>query len=83
MPVAKIGTSRKMVIPKEVYDQLGLSPGDYVDMKVRNSTVVMKRKPKLDGQLDQARKDYKEGRYLGPFDSADEAMRALHKATQK
>ncbi len=31
MPAVKIGASRQVVIPKRIYDQLGLTPGDYLE----------------------------------------------------
>jgi AbrB family looped-hinge helix DNA binding protein len=31
MPTVKLGTSRQIVIPKKLYDDLGLAAGDYLD----------------------------------------------------
>ena len=83
MAAAKLGTSRKIVIPKDICEKLGLTPGDYVDFKVRNSTAVMKRKSQIDEGIARGIADHKAGRYLGPFDNAEDAMRALRKKTRK
>jgi AbrB family looped-hinge helix DNA binding protein len=31
MPTVKLGRSRQIVIPKKLYDVLGLAPGDYLE----------------------------------------------------
>lgn len=77
MAAAKLGMSRKIVIPKDVCEKLGLEPGDYVDFNVRNSTVIMKRKTAIDRELEEAKKEIRQGKFIGPFDNAADAMRAL------
>ena len=34
MPTVKLGTSRQIVIPKKLYDALGLTPGDYLEVEL-------------------------------------------------
>lgn len=40
----KIGASRQVVIPKEVHDDLGLAPGDCLEVELQDGRVVMTRK---------------------------------------
>ncbi len=36
MPIGKIGQRRQVVIPKEIFDALGLRTGDFVEVKPRS-----------------------------------------------
>ena len=91
MPIGKIGQRRQVVIPKEIFEALGLQTGDFVEVKQVKGTVVNKpkklvdademltpaQKAQIDARLAEAEEDIKHGRVLGPFDTAKEAMRAL------
>ena len=91
MPIGKIGQRRQVVIPKKIFDALGLQTGDFVEVKQVKGTVVIKpkklvdadevltpaQKAQIDARLAEAEEDIKHGRVLGPFDTAKEAMRAL------
>lgn len=86
MPVVKIGISRQVVIPKKIHDQLGLAPGDYLEVELREGKVVFTPKTLVDKRIEkrlaEGLKDIKEGRVLGPFKTAKEAMRALRARTR-
>ena len=79
----KIGTSRQVVIPKKFHDQLGLTPGDYLEVELQAGRVVMTPKTLVDKQLEQdireSMEDFKKGRFYGPFDSAEEMAKSLRK----
>ncbi len=44
----KVGTSRQVVIPKHIYDAMGLAAGDYMEVTVRDGSVVMTPKTLVD-----------------------------------
>jgi AbrB family looped-hinge helix DNA binding protein len=48
MPIGKIGQRRQIVIPKEIFDGLGLQIGDYVEVQQVKGTVVIKPKKLVD-----------------------------------
>ena len=48
MPAVKIGASRQVIIPKKVYEMLGLAAGDYLDVTVENGSLVMSPKTLVD-----------------------------------
>ena len=83
MPVVKVGTSRQVVIPKKLYDELGLASGDYIEVERHGNKLVLTPKqlvekhPEIDRQLSEAEEDAKAGRISGPFQSADELARHL------
>ena len=48
MAAVKIGASRQVIIPKHVYDELGLAAGDYLDVIVRDGGLLMSPKTLVD-----------------------------------
>lgn len=48
MPLSKLGQRRQVVIPKTVWEELGLAAGDYVEVKRVARTVVIKPKKMVD-----------------------------------
>jgi AbrB family looped-hinge helix DNA binding protein len=48
MPIGKIGQRRQIVIPKEIFDALGLQTGDFVEVTQVKRTVVIKPKKLVD-----------------------------------
>ena len=83
----KLGSSRQVVIPKKLHDQLGLEPGDYLEVALERGKVVFTPKALVDKELDRriskSMEDFKRGRYSGPFDSADEMIETLHRRTRR
>jgi AbrB family looped-hinge helix DNA binding protein len=89
MPTVKLGTSRQIVIPKKLYDELGLTPGDYIEVERQGSKLVLTPKelvekhPEIDRRLAEAEEDVKAGRLSGPFKTANEAVQALRSASRR
>lgn len=48
MPIGKVGQRRQVVIPKEIFEALGLQTGDFVEMTKVKNTVVIKPKKLVD-----------------------------------
>ncbi len=91
MPVVKVMGRRQVVIPKEIFEQLGLEIGDYLEAKVEDGKLVYIPKQLVDrdpwywspeGQkrIQEALEDIEAGRTLGPFGTAEEAIDALKKS---
>ena len=79
MSAVKIGASRQVAIPKKLHDQLGLTPGDYLEIELRGGKLILTPKQLIDKRLEEAEDDVRRGRILGPFGTAKQAMKALHK----
>jgi AbrB family looped-hinge helix DNA binding protein len=75
--VVKIGTSRQLIIPKKIHDRLGLAPGDYLEVELRDHKVILTPKGLVEKRLAEALDDVKRGRVQGPFRSANEMLRSL------
>ena len=82
MPAVKIGTSRQIVIPKKIYDKLGLQVGDYLEVEVSKDHLVLTPKQLIEKRLAEGLEDLKEGRVYGPFDSAKAVLESLHSSKQ-
>ncbi len=82
MPAVKIGASRQVVIPKKIHDKLGLTPGDYLDVELKDNRVVLTPKVLVEKRLAEGLEDLKKGRTLGPFKTAKQAIRALRSRTR-
>jgi len=99
MPIGKIGQRRQVVIPKEIFDALGLRTGDFVEVQRVKGTVVITpkkivdadevltpaQKATIDARLAEGLQELQEGRVYGPFASVDAMIQSLHgtKAPQK
>jgi AbrB family looped-hinge helix DNA binding protein len=97
MPISKLGQRRQVVIPKQIWDALGLESGDYVEVQQVKGTVVIKPKKLVDAEdvltpeqkavidagIAEGLEDIKQGRVYGPFDSVDAMLGSLHGAKPK
>jgi AbrB family looped-hinge helix DNA binding protein len=89
MPKVKIGKKHQVTIPKEVFEELDLKEGEYVEVKAEEGKVVLIPQEtiprdqawfwKEDWQKKEreADEDITNGELEGPFNSADEAIQAL------
>jgi len=88
MFLMKVGTNHQIVIPKGVRTKLGVKPGDLVEITLKRRATPVKSKklaekdepigPKTRAAIRRGLKDVKEGRFFGPFNSADDLLKDLH-----
>jgi AbrB family looped-hinge helix DNA binding protein len=76
----KIGVSRQVVIPKRIHDQLGLEPGDYLEVELDGDRVVLTPKALIEKRLAEGLDDIRKGRIRGPFQSVPALVRSLRKS---
>ena len=74
MAAVKIGASRQVAIPKKIHEELHLRAGDYLEIELRNGTLVLTPK---------ALDDVKKGRVQGPFRSAKEVVQSLRRSSKR
>ena len=77
MSIVKIGVSRQIVIPKKLYEKLGLVPGDYLEVELMDNHLVLTPKMLVEKCLAEGLEDVNQGRVVGPFKTARAAMWAL------
>lgn len=87
MPAVKIGVSRQVVIPKKLHDELGLTPGDYLEVELERGKLVLTPKTLVDKAIEQrlaeSFEDFRRGRTHGPFSSAKAAVRSLRQGARR
>jgi AbrB family looped-hinge helix DNA binding protein len=90
MPTVKLGASRQMVIPKKLYDDLGLAAGDYLEVELHEGGKLLvtpkelvDKHSEIDKRLAEAEEDIKAGRIHGPFATANEAVKALRSGSRR
>jgi AbrB family looped-hinge helix DNA binding protein len=89
MAFTKVGPKFQVTIPKATRDAVGLDIGDVVETEVKGNTIVLRPKivvdkhPEIEARLREAEEDIKAGRVYGPFNSAKELIRDLHKRTKE
>ena len=80
LPVVKIGVSRQVVIPKKLHDQLGLSPGDYLEVGLEGDHLILTPKALIEKRLAESLEDIRQGRVHGPFRSMPALLRSLRRS---
>lgn len=73
----KVGTSRQVVIPKPIHDQLRLAPGDFLEVELHAGKVVFTPKTLVDRGIEEGLEDIRKGRVHGPYRSPKELVSAL------
>lgn len=85
--LVKIGASRQVAIPKRMHDQLGLSFGDYVEMEIEGSRIVLTPKVIADryieARIEEGLRDIVNGRVSKSFSSAKKLINSLHHEVEK
>jgi AbrB family looped-hinge helix DNA binding protein len=78
--VVKIGVSRQVAIPKKLHDQLGLSPGDYLQVELEGERLILTPKALIEKRLAESLEDIRQGRVHGPFRSMPALLRSLRRS---
>ena len=65
-------------MPSVIRQGVGLTVGDWIDVKIEKGKVVLTPKSVVDRQIAEALEDVKMGRLYGPFSSAKELIKSLH-----
>jgi AbrB family looped-hinge helix DNA binding protein len=79
----KIGVSRQVVIPKRIHDQLGLVPGDYLQVELEGDRVILTPKALIEKRIAEGLEDIRNGRVSGPFKSMSAMVRSLGRSASK
>lgn len=48
MDTVKLGVSRQVVIPKKIHDQLGLTAGDFLEVRLDGDRIILTPKALVD-----------------------------------
>lgn len=80
MPLVKVKEKYQVTLPASVRKKLGLVVGDVLEATVEDNKITLTPKSVIDRELAEALEDFKEGRFIGPFENAKAAVEALRRA---
>jgi AbrB family looped-hinge helix DNA binding protein len=83
MALVKIKEKYQVTLPAALREKAGLEVGDLLDAKVEGEKITLTPKSVLDRELAQALKEIEQGKTFGPFSSAKDLIRSLHRETKK
>ena len=83
MPFVTVKKKYQVVIPVAVRRKLGIEIGDLLEVKFERGKITFTPKSVIDRELAEGLDDIRKGRTYGPFESAEEAILALHRIAKK
>lgn len=83
MPLVKIKTKYQVTLPTNLRTEVGLEVGDFLEAKVEKGKITLTPKTIIDRAVAAGLEDIKNGRVYGPFDSAGDLVRSLHRNSKK
>jgi AbrB family looped-hinge helix DNA binding protein len=95
--IERLGQRGRVLIPKDIREDIGLQAGDFIDVRQVNHTIVIsprwdmeedkeltpRQRAYIDKRLAEAMDDIKHGRVSPVFSSADALIRHLHEQAKK
>jgi bifunctional DNA-binding transcriptional regulator/antitoxin component of YhaV-PrlF toxin-antitoxin module len=96
--ILKVESDRKVTIPNRLWAELGLVDGGFLEARAHRGSIVLTPKPAeaavrnqyapaqrryIDRRLDKAEREYRRGRFCGPFDTAEEAIAGMKSQVKK
>ncbi len=88
MSLVKVKEKYQVTIPAAVRQKAGVTVGDLLEAKVQGKKITLIPKIAVDREFIEKRlaeglEDIKKGRVYGPFSSAKETIRSLHREAKK
>ena len=82
MPIVKVKGKYQVTLPSSVRDQVGVAVGDVLEATVERGRITLTPKSIVDRDVGEGLEDFKKGRSIGPFKTADAAVKALRRTTR-
>ena len=82
MPLVRVKTKYQVTLPNAVRRQARVGVGDILDAKVERGKITLTPKSLIDREIAEGLEDFRRGRFIGPFKSAKEGIRALRRAAK-
>jgi AbrB family looped-hinge helix DNA binding protein len=83
VPVVKVKTKYQVTLPTGVRQRVGLKVGDLLEAKVERGKITLTPQAPIAPGIAEGLDDIKKGRVHGPFHSADDLLRSLHREAAK
>jgi AbrB family looped-hinge helix DNA binding protein len=83
MPIVRVQKRGQVTIPSQFRVQAGIADGDLLEARCEHGKITFTPKSLVDREIAEGLEDLRSGRTYGPFDSAQEMIRALRQMTGK
>lgn len=83
MPIVKLHKKGQLTLPVALRRQARIADGDVLDARIERGRITLTPQSLVDRQIAESERDYKEGRYYGPFDTAEEMIASLENELKK
>jgi AbrB family looped-hinge helix DNA binding protein len=83
MSIVRVKNKYQVVIPESVRQKIRVEVGDMFDAEVEHGRITLTPKSLVDREIAEGLADLKKGRTYGPYDSADDMLKALHGLARK
>ena len=83
MSIVKVKDKYQVTLPISVRNEVGIEVGDILEATVEKGKITLTPKSLVDREIAEGLEDFKKGRTLGPFKTADAAVKALRRTTMR
>ena len=82
MLLVKVKAKYQVTLPVAVRKKAGLAVGDLLEAEVKGKKITLTPKSIIDREIALGLEDFQRGRFIGPFQTAKAAVRALRRASK-
>ena len=83
MSLVKVKAKYQVTLPDVLRRQVRVGVGDLLEAKVEKGKITLTPKSLVDRDIAEGLEDFRQGRFIGPFKSAKEGIRALRRAARE
>ena len=83
MALVKVKEKYQVTLPAEVRQKVGLGVGDLLEADVKGKVITLTPRSVVDRDVAISLREFREGKGHGPFKSATEAIRFLHREAKR
>ena len=83
MPFVTVKKKYQVVIPLAVRRKLRIEVGDLLDAKSERGKITFTPKSVIDRGIEESLEDFREGRFYGPFETAEAMIASLRREVSK
>ena len=82
MSIVTVRRNYQVIILQRPRKQVGVNVGDLLEARAEKGRITLTPKTLADREISEGLEDVKRGRTYGPYNSAAEAVQALHRMTR-
>jgi bifunctional DNA-binding transcriptional regulator/antitoxin component of YhaV-PrlF toxin-antitoxin module len=83
MTLVKLHKKGQLTLPIALRRQARIADGDVLDAQIERGRITLTPKSLVDRQIAESERDYRDGRYYGPFETAEQMIASLQRELKK